>query len=427
MATKIGNGKGGFRMPTLLFVSDVAPDSTARGNQHRTARMMEAYLEIGFSVDFLLLNREDKKEHVAKRLQTKFPLVNFIISQHPRRQDASPARVFRFFTRLFDRTGQRKWKLRTIESAPFQFDRAFLTAIKKKPYNLVHVNYLRTTPYSLRRFSGIKFVDLHDVMSLRFERKIALKSEHKRQMAVSLHRRSELELLSQYDRAICITADDHEFFVLQGIDPKKVPVIPAFFQGQPIIEIKSESHDLLFVASDVGLNVEALHWFVREVFPLARSHLPALSLTIVGRVNSVESVKQLAKTCSEREHIRMLGYVDDIAHLYAQSKIVIAPMIFGTGMNIKVAEALSFGKAIVGTRSAFRGIKVKNQHSALIADKPQDFADAICQLMGNAEFHDSIAKNAMEVFLRDHTAEGAAMKLRSIVKDAFSSDEYKDQ
>jgi glycosyltransferase involved in cell wall biosynthesis len=408
------------RSMELLFVSDVSPDPTMRGNQNRTARMIEAYQDLGFSIDFLLLNRDGKKDQVEKRLQAKFPRVKFYITQHPRHQAGSPAQIFRYFTKLYDGIGTRRWNVRSIDTSPIQFDKRFSRAIREKNYALVHVNYLRVTPFSLNQFKGLKIVDLHDVITIRFERKVERMAAAKREVAVSAHLKNELFLISQYDRAICITDDDRNYFSFQGIESKKLSALPAFFHLPELVTDESQSYELLYVASDVGLNVESLEWFIREVFPIVSCHLPALSLTIVGRICSVESVAKLVSECPHKENIRALGYVDDISYVYAQASIVIAPMVFGTGMNIKVAEALSYGKAIVGTNSAFRGIKITNREHALVADEPQEFAKAICQLMDNPEMRNRIAKNGKEVFLRDHSFPGGVSKLKSMVDFALS-------
>jgi glycosyltransferase involved in cell wall biosynthesis len=102
---------------------------------------------------------------------------------------------------------------------------------------------------------------------------------------------------------------------------------------------------LLFVGGAFYANRRGIEWFLREVAP--RSPLPTM---IVG-----QGMEALRAEFGASANIRIIGAVDDLAHCYASAWCAVAPIFEGSGMKTKVAEALMFGKRIIGTSEAFSG------------------------------------------------------------------------
>jgi glycosyltransferase involved in cell wall biosynthesis len=102
---------------------------------------------------------------------------------------------------------------------------------------------------------------------------------------------------------------------------------------------------LLFVGSAFYANLRGIKWFAREVAP--QSPLP---IAIVGR-----GMEVLQQAFGGSPNIRIIGQVDDLARWYLDAYCVVAPVFDGSGMKTKIAEALMFGKRIIGTAEAFSG------------------------------------------------------------------------
>jgi glycosyltransferase involved in cell wall biosynthesis len=101
----------------------------------------------------------------------------------------------------------------------------------------------------------------------------------------------------------------------------------------------------LFVGGAFYANVEGMRWFAREVAPRV-----AIRTVIVGR-----GMEVLAEELAGNPHVELVGAVDDLANWYRDAAFAIAPIFDGSGMKTKVAEALMFGKHVVGTPEAFSG------------------------------------------------------------------------
>ena len=118
----------------------------------------------------------------------------------------------------------------------------------------------------------------------------------------------------------------------------------------------------LFVGSFFFGNIEGLNFFLEKVFPYVD-----MELTIVGRGMSNLKINN--------DKIHIFDGVESLIPFYQQSDFVVAPIISGGGMKVKIAEAMMFGKIIIGTPEAFEGYD--NIPFSKICNNPQEF---ICLL-----------------------------------------------
>jgi glycosyltransferase involved in cell wall biosynthesis len=102
---------------------------------------------------------------------------------------------------------------------------------------------------------------------------------------------------------------------------------------------------VLFVGGSFYANIAGIDWFVRDV-----ASRTGLHTMVVGR-----GMDLLAERFAGNDAVTLVGAVDDLAPWYAGAMLVIAPIFDGSGMKTKVAEALMFGKHVVGTPEAFSG------------------------------------------------------------------------
>lgn len=123
----------------------------------------------------------------------------------------------------------------------------------------------------------------------------------------------------------------------------------------------------LFVGGVFYANRAGIRWFVKHVVPYID-----IKICIVGR--GFEDFKQEL----EREgKVEVVGAVDSLAEWYRNSHFVIAPIFDGSGMKTKVAEALMFGKKIVGTPEAFSGYEDIADRAGRVCTTADDFVSAI--------------------------------------------------
>ena len=123
----------------------------------------------------------------------------------------------------------------------------------------------------------------------------------------------------------------------------------------------------LFVGGIFYANRAGISWFVKHVVP--RIHI---KICIVGR--GFEAFKEELE-CEGK--VQVVGAVENLADWYRDAHFVIAPIFDGSGMKTKVAEALMFGKKIVGTPEAFSGYEDVVSRAGWSCTTVDDFVAAI--------------------------------------------------
>jgi len=146
------------------------------------------------------------------------------------------------------------------------------------------------------------------------------------------------------------------------------PTIPkASSNAGPSIE-----RTVLFVGTmSRGLNVAAVEWFVRNVWHRIRTLVPDARFVVAG-----EGPPTSLRTLDEAG-VHVMGSFDDLDAVYASARVVVAPLLRGSGIKFKVLEAMSRGIPVVATPIAAAGIdsSVGANNFAGITDSPKRFAE----------------------------------------------------
>lgn len=130
-------------------------------------------------------------------------------------------------------------------------------------------------------------------------------------------------------------------------------------------------------AMDYWANIDAVMWFVDEVWPIILSHQPDAVFCIVGG-NPSNEVKDLAK---KHRNIVVTGRVHDVRPFITQAHCVVAPLQIARGIQNKVLEAMSLNKPIVVTTMAMEGINAEQGEGVIITDDKNTYADSCLSLL----------------------------------------------
>ena len=157
-------------------------------------------------------------------------------------------------------------------------------------------------------------------------------------------------------------------------------------------------HEVLFIGSNTSPNVDGLRWFFDEIWPEVRRVHPTASLNVAGNV--------AASFRTIPPGVTMLGRVNDLAPLYAAAAVVISPLRAGSGLKIKLIEALGHGKAIVATPTTLQGVSDVVAPAVVVADDARNFAAAVITLLGDQALRTGYGTSALAV-VRDHFSAAA--------------------
>jgi len=125
---------------------------------------------------------------------------------------------------------------------------------------------------------------------------------------------------------------------------------------------------------------------------------PQAKLAVVGGI-----CQSLTEASPDVEKV---GLVESMAAEYAKAAVCVVPLLLGTGIKIKLVEAMSFGKATVSTTIGVEGLEQWASGAIEVADDPADFAAAVVKLLGDAAERKAHEAAALEV-IRAHYDAGA--------------------
>lgn len=191
--------------------------------------------------------------------------------------------------------------------------------------------------------------------------------------------------LQSADTLIAISpADARE---LQALSPRaQVVVTPKAFVVAATESRATPAPRLLFVGSGNAFNVEGLRWFLEKVWPLVRAGVPEATLQVCGSIAAAFPAAPAGVT--------FLGGVPDLAPHYASAAVVVVPLLRATGLNIKLAEAAAYGRAIVTTPVTLEGAPFLRD-AVRSTDQPADFAAAVNQLLSDRDAQAAAAARSL--------------------------------
>jgi len=174
-----------------------------------------------------------------------------------------------------------------------------------------------------------------------------------------------------------------------------------------------ERKQLLFIGNfGHRPNVDAVHFLAREILPLIRKSLPGIQLLVVG----VNAPPEFAEYTSSG--VRLLGYVSDLEPIFSGCRVSVAPIRFGSGVNGKIGEALSYGLPVVTNTIGAEGWGFTDGNQVLIEDTPEDFAAAVVRLYENADLWQKLSDNGYRHIAENYTPEVIGQVINESVRQA---------
>jgi len=112
-----------------------------------------------------------------------------------------------------------------------------------------------------------------------------------------------------------------------------------------------------------------------------------------------------------------LGEVDDAYTFMKAKAIMVVPLFSGSGMRVKIVEAMYKGKAVITTTIGAEGLDVKHGENIIIADRAEDFVDGIIKLLNNKNYYLQIVKNAQNFVKQNFNNKIVVRKLIKFYKE----------
>jgi Glycosyltransferase len=258
-----------------------------------------------------------------------------------------------------------------------------------------------------------KTLDYQDVLSKGIARRAEVAPWYLKPFLMTEYKRVaryEAEVFSYFDHHTIITGVDRDLIPHPNFN--KIYVIANGVDFETYSNKTAEKeYDLIFTGNMSYVpNVEAAEYLAKTIFPLLQQEIPNLKLAICG-ANPSPKVKQLAT-----ENIFVTGWVDSIADYYAKSKVFVAPMQLGTGLQNKLLEAMAMKLPCVTSTLAGKPLdNVETGKEIMICSTTTGYVESIKALLTNPALYQEVSENGHEFVKRNYSWEKTVQKLDEIM------------
>ena len=272
----------------------------------------------------------------------------------------------------------------------------------------IYCQFLRVAEY----VKGIKIpktLDYQDVLSKGMQRRYEAAPWYAKPFfKMEYHRLSRYErrIFSYFDHKTIITAVDRDM-IPHSENDKIVVVANGVDFSQYVYTDAPKQYDLIFSGNmSYAPNIDAAEFLVKEIFPQLKVEFPELKLVLCG-TNPAPRVQALRS-----KDVIVTGWVDSMSEYYGKSKIFIAPMRLGTGLQNKLLEAMAMKLPCVTSTLAGRPLEgIEEGKEILICNNTTGYVNAVRLLLTNPEKYAEISENGYRFVKENYNWESMTQKL----------------
>jgi len=290
-------------------------------------------------------------------------------------------------------------------------------ALDRYDIDVVHTQHLRMSQYT-KHLDMPKILDLPDAFSLYFKRR----NETDRPLinrlidGIEIGRLTKAEkVITAYDKTLVCSVEDKKY--LEKLH--KTDNIDILLNGVDLdtFDVKeghdySHNHTLLFTGNmDYAPNVDAVQYFVKEMWPAISKVNPKTKFIIAGQ-RPVDAVQKLAG-----DRIEVTGFIPDLKDMYADASVVIAPLRFGAGTQNKVLEAMAMGVPTVCTHIGFEGLQIQSGQGVILAKEKSQFIEEVTMLLADAAKRQEVGEQGLAIARTRFSWDKIAVQLEEYFKE----------
>lgn len=192
-------------------------------------------------------------------------------------------------------------------------------------------------------------------------------------------RRFEGDAARNADLTLAVAEQDRDSLAVAAGAPIRACVVPIGVEVRDQVQVpfNPAATRILSVATmHYPPNVEAIRWFRDAIWPLVRSSAPDLGVDIVGS----RPPSDLRAWADDDAAVTVHGYVPCVDPLYEDAAVFIVPLQAGSGVRVKILDAMARGACVVSTSIGVDGLDLTHGEHLLVADSAKEFAQAILDL-----------------------------------------------
>jgi glycosyltransferase involved in cell wall biosynthesis len=302
------------------------------------------------------------------------------------------------------------------------YESALIKLLKEKAFDIVHVDGLPPCLYidAIRQYSSAKIIQrAHNVEYKIWERAAGADTNPLKKWYLDIQagrlREFEAAAMAKVDTVLTISTEDDSY--IHQLQPKaKTIIVPAgvdIDDSKPVIQPSDVS--LFFIgALDWLPNLQGLDWFLKDVWPKVHATFPDLQFHLAGKKMPVQFYN------FGEMNVVAYGEVPSSESFMNSYSVLLSPLVSGSGVRIKIIEAMAMGKVVLSTTVSAEGSGAVDGVHLLIADNAEDYIRQIKRLKEDPELLAKLSQNARNFALENFQNKKVIARLLDYYKQLCS-------
>ncbi len=292
-----------------------------------------------------------------------------------------------------------------------------IEVLNKNSFDIIHLESIYLASYIplLRKYSKAKILlRLHNIEHLIWYRLSENEVNPIKKLAYKINgdqlRRIERKILKEVDGYMAISEPDYKYF--HGVFPEVPGVVIPFgidvddYYNEDDDYIATDNPDIFHIGSmNWSPNIEGITWFLDEVWPEILATHPNLTFTLAGH-EIPESIRQ-----RHDKNVSIVGAVPNANEFMTDHDIMVVPLLSGSGIRIKIIEAMALGRVVITTSIGAEGLNIVDGKHLFIANTPKEFVSVINKCVSMPDLCTIISENARHYISVHHNNVVIAKKI----------------
>lgn len=284
------------------------------------------------------------------------------------------------------------------------FRRKLRRLLRESSFDIVQIEGLNMSGYikTIRRHTNSPVaIRSHNVEHEIWSRLAANENNHFRKFYMKILSRRlkkyELKAIKLCDFHIPVTGKDNTHFVRAGIN---IPyfIYPYAHRVEQRTNTEIHENTISYIGSlDWRPNQEGIQWFLNNVWDRVSAEYPDLTLMISGRNAPEWLVKKF-----KRQGIRYYGEVENAEAFMDKGKIMIIPLLSGSGIRVRAIQAMARGIPLVTTTRGIEGIDARDGRELLVATSAGHYAECISRLLEDETLYTTLSVNSRKFIKKNY-------------------------
>ncbi|MDM8536489.1 glycosyltransferase [Desulfobacterales bacterium HSG17] len=308
------------------------------------------------------------------------------------------------------------------------YSRKFEESVNKKAseFDMIFVDHYEVCQYVPDDYKGFVVLHTHNAEYIMWERYAAEGGSPVRRVVAFLESRR----IRHHESLACNRADlvfaapnDIENLVKIGAYREKCQI--TYHLGDdsqldlPSLKFEDTQKALLYVGTLTWeANVDGLLWFFKDVWPLLKQEHPDLKLWIAGK----NPDKRLIHAAENEPQIIFKGFVEELEPYLKKSRVYIAPLRFGSGIKVKVLNAMSRGIPTVTTSVGTEGLAAESMKQIAITDTPEEFKKAVSLLLNDQKIWEGMEASSRILVREKYTWKALFRDMKTHLDSGLEAD-----